>query len=125
MDYVMPGLIVLAILLLILSFFLKDPYKELKNELDQFSMQQIQDMYQLKRKIKILEEELLIDESGFQTPPVFSHSNKKEIHAILKNQVWSLAKQGLTIDQIAKQSSLSPDDVQAIINEFSSGESYE
>lgn len=125
MDYVMPGLIVLAILLLILSFFLKDPYKELKNELDQFSMQQIQDMYQLKRKIKILEEELLMDDSEFSSPTVFSPSNKKEIHAILKNQVWSLAKQGLTIDQIAKQSSLSSDDVQAIINEFSSGERYE
>lgn len=125
MEYMMPGLIVLALLLLILSFFLKDPYKELKNELDQFSMQQIQDMYQLKRKVKILEEELLIDDNEFKTPTAFNPPNKKEVHAILKNQVWSLAKQGLTIDQIAKQSSLSQEDVQAIIDEFSSGELYE
>lgn len=125
MDYIVPGLLALSILLFIFSFFLKDPVKELKNELDQFSMQQIQEMYQLKRKIKILEEELLIDDSEFNTPATYVPAKRKEIHAILKNQVWSLAQQGVSIDQISKQSSLSIEDVQNIIQEFSTGESYE
>lgn len=125
MDFIVPGLLVISILLLILSFFLKDPVKELKNELDQFSMQQIQEIYQLKRKIKILEEELLIDEDEFKNPVSFAapSSKRKEIHAILKNQVWSLAQQGVSIEQISKQSSLSIEDVQDIIHEFSAGES--
>lgn len=125
MDFIVPGLLVISILLLILSFFLKDPVKELKNELDQFSMQQIQEIYQLKRKIKILEEELLIDEDEFKNPVSFAapSAKRKEIHAILKNQVWSLAQQGVSIEQISKQSSLSIEDVQDIIHEFSAGES--
>lgn len=124
MDSVMIGLVVFAALLFFISFFLKDPYKDIKDELDQFSMQQIQELFQIKRKIKILEEELLIDDSDFKPMKAFS-PNKKEIHAIIKNQVWSLSQQGVSIEQIAKQSSLSIDDVQNIIAEFSSGESYE
>lgn len=120
----MLGLLIFSVLLFVISFFLKDPYKEMRNELDQISMQQIQEMYQIKRKIKVLEEELLIDDHDFK--PVINQipTNKKEIHAIIKNQVWSLAQQGVSVDQIAKQSSLSTNDVQQIIQEFSTGDSY-
>ncbi|MGG0716492.1 hypothetical protein ABE096_02670 [Robertmurraya massiliosenegalensis] len=125
MDYIVPILLGLSILLFIISFFIKDPYKEIKNELDQFSMQQIQEIYQLKRKIKVLEEELLIDDREFQPSPTRHQHPKKEIHAIIKNQVWTLAQQGVSIDQIAKQSSLSIEDVKNIISEFSVGVNYE
>ncbi|GIN60465.1 hypothetical protein J27TS8_04580 [Robertmurraya siralis] len=124
MEYIVPGLLGLSILLFIISFFIKDPYKEIKNELDQFSMQQIQEIYQLKRKIKVLEEELLIDDRDFQTASSFPEP-KKEIHAIIKNQVWSLAQQGVSVAQIAKQSSLTKEDVKDIINELSAGVRYE
>lgn len=127
MMYILIGLLSLSILLLFISIFMKDPYKELRNELDQLSMQQIQDLYQIKRKLKILEEELLIDESGFRNTDSFeTHPNTKDIHAIIKNQVWSLAQQGLSIEQISSQSSLTPDKVTAIIYEFSQeGNHYE
>lgn len=126
MEYTIIGLVAFAAILLVISIFLKDPYKELKNELDQFSMQQIQEVYQIKRKLKILEEELLIEEEGFSSPTFeASPTQKKPIHAIIKNQVWSLAQQGLTIDQISKQSSLTVREVQEIIGEFSTGERYE
>lgn len=123
MEYVIIGLLIFAIILLILSFFLRDPYKDLKNDFDDFSMQQIQELYQIKKKIKILEEELLMDDN------TFIHNNpapKKEVHAIIKNQVWSLSQQGLSIEQIAKQSSLTPEEVFEIIQEFSlKGDRYE
>lgn len=45
----MLALLILSIGLFILSAFLKDPYKELREEMDQMSMQQIQEMYQIKR----------------------------------------------------------------------------
>ena len=122
MGYVLLSLLVLSTLLLILSFFVKDPIKELKNEVDQLSLNQIQELYQMKRKIKILEEELLISDSEFAPTP----SQKREVHAILKNQVWSLSQQGLSMEQIAKQSSLPIEDVEMILNEYSMrGEIYE
>lgn len=122
MGYVLLSLLVLSTLLLILSFFVKDPIKELKNEVDQLSLNQIQELYQMKRKIKILEEELLVSDSDFAP----ATSQKREVHAILKNQVWSLSQQGLSIEQIAKQSSLPIEDVEMILNEYSMrGEIYE
>jgi predicted Rossmann fold nucleotide-binding protein DprA/Smf involved in DNA uptake len=122
MGYVLLSLLVVSTLLLILSFFVKDPIKELKNEVDQLSLNQIQELYQMKRKIKILEEELLVSDSDFAS----TTSQKREVHAILKNQVWSLSQQGLSMDQIAKQSSLPIEDVEMILNEYSMrGEIYE
>lgn len=110
-------LVALAALLFGLSFFLKDPYKELREEIDQLTIQQIQDFYQIKKKLKVLEEELLVNDSILEKQSSFT-SGKKQIHDIIKNQVWSLAQQGMDINQIAKQSSLSNQEVQEIISEF-------
>lgn len=110
-------LVALAALLFGLSFFLKDPYKELREEIDQLTIQQIQDLYHIKKKLKVLEEELLVNDSILEKQSSFT-SGKKQIHDIIKNQVWSLAQQGMDINQIAKQSSLSNQEVQEIISEF-------
>ncbi|MEH7390429.1 hypothetical protein [Bacillus sp. JJ1474] len=121
MEYIMIGLLAFAVILLICSVFMKDPYKIIREEIDQLSMQQIQDMYIIKKKLKVLEEELLVNDIEFQPvstirPPLLSNE-KKEIHDIIKNQVWSLVQQGLTVDQIARQSSLTPGEVESILAE--------
>ncbi len=101
-----------------LSFFLKDPYKQLREEIDQLNMNQLQEMYQIKKKLKILEEELLVND--IELSPTLSkiESNHTAVHEIIKNQVRSLAGQGTPIDQIAKQSSLPIKEVQAILMEY-------
>lgn len=127
MEQIIIALFAIGIILFIISFFLRDPYKDLRNEFDQFTMQQIQEIYQIKKKLKLFEEELLMDE------PILPESNgvsfaperKKEINPILKNQVWSLYLQGLTVEQICKQSSLSRGEVEQVIHEFSAGDRYE
>ncbi|WP_075982307.1 hypothetical protein [Bacillus massilinigeriensis] len=124
MQFLFIGLLAFSVLLFIISIFAKDPVKALREEIDQLSMQQLQELYQIKKKMKVLEEELLVSEgemSSIASPgsSVQSFSNgKKQIHEIIKNQVISLAGQGLSIDQISKQSSLSKEDVQAIIQEY-------
>jgi D-ribose pyranose/furanose isomerase RbsD len=112
-------LAIFAVLLLILSVFMKDPYKELREEVDQLSIQQLQEMYTIKKKIKVLEEELLIDDLNM-APSFKKHSptEKSTVHDIIKNQVNALAKQGIPLEQIAKQSSLSVEEVQMILTEF-------
>ncbi|WP_102263594.1 hypothetical protein [Mesobacillus jeotgali] len=117
MGYIIISLFVLAALLFAISFFLKDPYKELREEIDQLTIQQIQDLYQIKKKLKVLEEELLVNDTTLEKQTSFN-TGKNQIHDIIKNQVWSLAQQGMDINQIAKQSSLSNKEVQEIINEF-------
>ena len=102
-------LVCAAIFLLILSFFLPDPYKDLKNDFEELSLQFYQETYQLKRRMKILEEELLITD-GLREQRLHS-----ELNPIIINQVKTLARQGLPVEQIARQSALSISDVQAIL----------
>lgn len=127
MGTILISLFVFSILLFLVSLFLKDPYKEIREELDQLSMQQLQELYLIKKKLKVLEEELLVDDIEL-SPPLSQtgSSDKKIVHDIIKNQVWSLAQQGTPIEQIAKLSSLSVQDVQGILMEFSfRGEKHE
>lgn len=127
MQTILISLFVCAIFLFLASFFLKDPYKEIREELDQLSMQQLQELYQIKKKLKVLEEELLVSDIEL-SPPLsqMDSSDKKIVHDIIKNQVKSLAQQGTPIEQIAKLSSLSIQDVQGILMELSfRGEKYE
>lgn len=126
----MIGLLAFSLILFILSAFLKDPYKSIREEIDQLSMQQIQEMYLIKKKLSVLEEELLVSEEPFQKSvstyrPSLS-TEKKEVHEIIKNQVWSLVQQGLTVEQIARQSSLSTNEVESILSEMiERGHTYE
>lgn len=117
MGIMMLSLLGFSILLLVVSFMQKDPYKELKEEIDQLTLQQVQELYQIKQKLKILEEELLISSDDFSSPPV--SKNNRDIHNIIKNQVWALAQQGKPIEQIASQSSLAREDVYSILQEYS------
>ncbi|GLB58203.1 hypothetical protein NCCP133_03360 [Cytobacillus sp. NCCP-133] len=130
MEYIVLVLLGFSFALFIFSLFLKDPYKEIREEIDQMSIQHIQEMYQIKKKLKVLEEELLIGEDSLVPPLSFKSSSpaieKKDIHEIIKNQVILLTQQGLTIDQIARQSSLAPEEVNAIQTEMNlRGQDYE
>ena len=122
MGTILIGLSLLAVLLFFLSFFLHDPYKQLREEIDQLAIQQLQEMYQIKKKLKVLEEELLVSDlepSLTLSKKQGSIFEKEDVHDIIKNQVWSLAKQGTPIKQIAEQSSLPVHKVDEIIAEFS------
>ncbi|MDP4103889.1 MAG: hypothetical protein Q8935_02955 [Bacillota bacterium] len=114
MGIIMMVLLGLSLILFLISFFQKDPYKELKEEVDQLTIQHVQEIYQMKQRLGILEEELLVSEDPFTT----GLKNTRDIHEIIKNQVISLAQQGKSIEQIANQSSLSTTDVYNILNDY-------
>lgn len=59
MLYVIITIIVIAVVLFILSFFMDDKIAQLESEVEQLSITTMQETYQLKKKVKILEEELL------------------------------------------------------------------
>lgn len=118
----------LAILLLMISFFQRDPYKDLKEEVEQLTLQQVQEIYLIKKKLKILEEELLVsgDDLQLQTSLPAGTKNKREVHDIIKNQIRSLSLQGKTAEQISALSSLNLDEVVSILeNQTGRGTRYE
>ncbi len=109
MEYLFIGLVSFSILLLVISFFQRDRYRDIEREMEELSMNVLQEHYQLKKRIRVLEEELMMDgELTFK---------KKPINEIIKNQVISLHQQGVHIDQITKQSVLPKEDVLTIINQ--------
>lgn len=110
----------LAIVLLIISFFGKDKVAKLEEDLEQMTLTYMQDIYQLKKKVKILEEEFVIQDAP--VPPVKDKSTVtsndiEPIHEILKSQVLSLYSQGLTLDQVARQSSLTKEQTISVIEQ--------
>jgi hypothetical protein len=66
MQYTIIGLFSFAIFLLILSFFKRDKVKDLEEQVEQLSLTIMQENYQIKKRIKILEEELLFHDDDLQ-----------------------------------------------------------
>ncbi|YCI75417.1 hypothetical protein M1D47_17460 [Bacillus sp. R1-10] len=110
----------LAIVLLIISFFGKDKVAKLEEDLEQMTLTYMQDIYQLKKKVKILEEEFVIQDApvpSVKDQLTVTSNNIEPIHEILKSQVLSLYSQGLTLDQIARQSSLTKEQTISVIEQ--------
>ncbi|GAA0296097.1 hypothetical protein GGQ92_000559 [Gracilibacillus halotolerans] len=104
------SIISVAIVLLIASYFMTDKFKQLEDQLEQVSISSLQETYQLKRKIKVLEEELLVDESfvqpteGYDTP--------------LLREIKELHRLGYDTKSIAQQVNLDEYEVTSILNQF-------
>ncbi|PFG05703.1 hypothetical protein [Bacillus sp. es.034] len=109
MTYLFIGLVSFSILLLVISFFQRDRYRDIEKDMEELSMNVLQEHYKLKKRISVLEEELMLD--GEMT------LHKSPINEIIKNQVISLYKQGVKVDQITKQSTLSKQEVLSIIQD--------
>ncbi|WP_409301689.1 hypothetical protein [Peribacillus sp. SCS-155] len=115
-------LLAFAVLLLALSFFKRDRVQKVEEDLEQLTLTHMQDMYQLKKKIKILEEELMIQDMFASEK--YPEAKMPNVNEILKNQVLSLHQQGLGVDKIMKQSTLPRETVLNIIMD-DRGQSYE
>ncbi|TYS78032.1 helix-turn-helix domain-containing protein [Rossellomorea aquimaris] len=78
-------------------------------------MNVLQEHYQLKKRMRVLEEELMVngDAPLQRTSPV-----RNPIHEVVKNQVIALYQQGIPVEQIAKQSALSKSEVQQLISKL-------
>lgn len=123
-EIVIVSLFSFAILLLLISFFKRDHIAKLEEELEQTTLTQLQEMYQLKKKVRILEEELMIQEEPKAYFPATaseaatnSRSSITAINEIIKSQVLALYRQGRTLEEIGQQSTLTREQIVAVINE--------
>jgi len=114
MVYILVSIIVIAIILFISSFYMADNVKQLEDQFEQFSIATMQDTYQLKKKIKILEEELLTDNNFQSTVDEIPQSLQNK--PLLIQKVHHLHEQGYSTEDISKQTELSIHDVQTILH---------
>ncbi|WP_420768883.1 hypothetical protein ACNR9V_06145 [Parageobacillus thermoglucosidasius] len=113
-EYAIIALLVLSILLFFISFFAKDDVKQIEEQLDQLTLSFAQETYQLKKRLQVLEEELLI---RHESPPHIAPAHDSDCHASasIKNRVFMLYKQGLSYEQIARETALTTEEVRMIL----------
>ncbi|WP_223556156.1 hypothetical protein [Lysinibacillus sphaericus] len=135
-------LMIVGILLIIVSFFFKNNAKKVEQDVEELSISIFQETNNLKRRLKIVEEELLL-EPEFQVKANSAQNNMpdpkvqqviqavqqaaqaskagqgapqtKNIHQIIVSQVLELNKQGLSVADISIRSNLSEEQVRQVI----------
>ena len=113
----------LAIILLIIglistlaSFFVGSSSSKHAEEIEKVSISLHQETHNLKKRLKVVEEELMIGVGHLSTPPPKNKkAMAKPVHNIIVNQILSLHEQGYSIADIAKRSSLSTNEVLAVL----------
>ncbi len=116
MFYIFLTIILIAIGLFIASFFMNDRIKEIEDQLEQFSISTMQDTYQIKKKLKVLEEELLTNEPiVVKKEAEREHVDDLENQPLLVQKIHHLHEQGFSVDDIAKETNLSNHDVNMIL----------
>ena len=133
---------VIGLVFIILSFFFKDSTKKNEKDLEELSISIYQETNSIKRRLKLVEEELLLEPNfKVQAPKAQAKpspmatfqqvagqvkaaqamrqqqaaTSTKPVHNILVSQVIELNKQGLSIEEISKRSTLTPEQIQGIL----------
>lgn len=107
-------LIALGIIFVILSFFIGRHHTIDAAEVEKISISLHQETQHLKKRIKTLEEELMLSMEPIETGKI-KNTNTEHIHEIIINQILSLNSQGFSIEDIAKRSSLSYEEVLRVL----------
>ncbi|WP_202412504.1 hypothetical protein [Halobacillus litoralis] len=121
MIYVIGTLAAVALGLFILSYFMNDRMKELENQVEQVNMTMMQSNYQLKKKMKVLEEELLAEDltQEIMKQPLKKKETPRSLPLV--DTVLSMYQKGYKTHYIAKQTNLSEHDVQSMIQQQKTG----
>lgn len=105
-------LFIIGIIFIALSFFFGNSSRNHEDEIENISISLHQETNQLKKRLKAVEEELMIS-----TGPLVGNKQKKSkpVHEIIVNQILSLQAQGYSIQEIAKRSSLTDQEVISVL----------
>ncbi len=128
MEILIISLILVAIFLLILSFFTGSRTKELEEQIEQLSLNFMQETYQLKKKMKVLEEELLIDEvdlkpssDAFKNKTAPSPQYSDGLFAS-QDRVFRLSENGYSAQEIARHTARPVSEIEEVMRKQSKGD---
>ncbi|MBD1378892.1 hypothetical protein [Metabacillus arenae] len=110
MEFVIAALFLISIVLIGLSFFQRDSFKELEQDVDTLQLSAMQEIYKLKKKVRVLEEELLPSE-------VVISNTKSNIDQHTVRQILSKYENGMSVDAIAKAEHVTKEEVNMIIKQ--------
>jgi hypothetical protein len=107
-------LIIVGLISIVASFFIGNSSGKYSDELEKVSISLHQETSGLKKRLKAVEEELMIS-VGPMTAKGQQKPKTKPVHEIIINQIITLKSQGFSIEDIAKRSSLSSGEVISVL----------
>ncbi|MGG0642878.1 hypothetical protein ABE021_02875 [Sporosarcina gallistercoris] len=107
------SLMIIGITALIVSIFAGTKSNS-AHEIEQVSISLHQETSHLKKRLKALEEELMIDPTPMKQP-MRSIETTKPVHSIIISQITALHGQGYPVEEISKRSSLTEDEVRSVL----------
>ncbi|NEU30734.1 hypothetical protein GN156_08085 [bacterium LRH843] len=111
LDLTIVILLSIACVLFLLSFFRKDRTKELEKQIEDMQITYMQELYLLKKKIRRLEEELLI---SHQSSPFIKQAKSSSQQQLLR-EVVTCYEQGDGLDLIANKTGLTISEVEHLL----------
>ncbi|QTD41690.1 hypothetical protein [Sporosarcina sp. Te-1] len=114
MDNIVLLLLIVGIICVLLSFLFGRSSHKQADEIENISISLHQETNQLKKRLKAVEEELMIGVSHVNPSNVVK-TKTKPVHEIIVNQILSLHAQGYSIADISKRSSLSTEEVSEVL----------
>ncbi|NYF24582.1 hypothetical protein [Sporosarcina sp. JAI121] len=107
-------LLIIGLISIFASFIIGKSSSDHAEELEKVSISLHQETNGIKKRLKAVEEELMI---GAGSIPSKNKTKKqtKPVHEIIVNQILSLHAQGYSVKDIAKRSSLTSEDVISVL----------
>jgi len=123
MIYVFGSIILIAIVLLSLTFFMDDKLNDFEDQLEELSISTMQDTYQIRKKLKELEDELHNNQeaklhNNQETEPVHSTNEvaaTNQTNPLTVQKIYHLYQHGYSIAEIAKRTDLGEQDIENIL----------
>ncbi|MGZ0086393.1 sigma factor-like helix-turn-helix DNA-binding protein [Caldibacillus thermoamylovorans] len=109
-EYAIVALAALSMVLLIISVFAKDEFKPLEEQIDQLTVSLAQETYQIKKRLQVIEEELLIPERRRPASP-----RRGGALSPTDRRILLLHKQGFPLEDIAAQTGLTVSEVERAV----------
>ena len=107
-------LLVIGLISILASFFTGNSASHYADELEKVSISLHQETNSLKKRVKTIEEELMIGAGSLPSSNI-AKKQTKPVHEIIVNQILSLHSQGYSVNDIAKRSSLTNGEVISVL----------
>lgn len=104
------ALLVIAVALMIWSFYKQDNGEKVQEEFEELSLQWLQEINHLKKRVLSLESELNIQSEELPL--------SDKVHDVLRKHVVTLYTQGIAIEEISSQTRLSEKTIKAVIDDY-------
>ncbi|WP_226667412.1 hypothetical protein [Metabacillus litoralis] len=106
-------LFIISIALIGISYFQRDNVKELEQELDHLQLSAMQEIYKLKKKMRIVEEELLQNDAPLKEQIDSSYEEEKSN----TSRVLAKYRQGMSLEAIALSEASSVEEIRLIVEQ--------